>query len=87
MRETANRIPMMNRPQHECISLMGNLTRYGSASHYDVVMRLAERIGGQCYPVPMPVVTNTVEERDFIQNQMAYRSFLSLIEEATVLPC
>ena len=85
MRQTANRIPMMNRPQHKCISLMGNLTRYGWASHYDVVMRLAERIGGQCYPVPMPVVTNTIEEREFIQNQMAYRSFLSLIEEATVL--
>jgi len=85
MRETANRIPMMSRPQHKCISLMGNLTRYGWASHYDVVMRLAERIGGQCYPVPMPVVTNTIEERQFIQNQLAYRSFLSLIEEATVL--
>ena len=85
MRETANRIPMMNRPQHKCISLMGNLTRYGWASHYDVVMRLAERIGGQPYPVPMPVVTNTIEERQFIQNQFAYKSFLSLIEEATVL--
>lgn len=51
MRETATRVPMMNRPQHKCISLMGNLTRYGWASHYDVVMRLAERIGAQCYPV------------------------------------
>lgn len=85
MRETANRVPMMSRPQHKCVSLMGNLTRYGWASDYDVVMRLAERIGAQCYPVPMPVVTNTLEERQFIQNQLAYRSFLSLVEEAAVL--
>jgi DNA-binding transcriptional regulator LsrR (DeoR family) len=85
MRETANRLPLMNRPQHKCISLMGNLTRYGWASHYDVVMRLAERISAQCYPVPMPVVTNTVEEWAFIQNQLAYKSILSLIDEATVL--
>ena len=85
MRETANRVSMMNRPQHKCISLMGNLTRYGWASHYDVVMRLAERIGGKSYPVPMPVVTNTVEEREFIQSQLAYKSFLSVIDEATVL--
>lgn len=85
MRETANRVPLMKRPQHKCISLMGNLTRYGWASHYDVVMRLAERISAQCYPVPMPVVTNTVEERRFIQAQVAYKSFLSLIEGATVL--
>lgn len=85
MRETANRVPMMNRPQHKCISLMGNLTRYGWASHYDVVMRLAERVRAQCYPVPMPVVTNSVEERVFIQSQLAYKSFLSLTDEATVL--
>jgi DNA-binding transcriptional regulator LsrR (DeoR family) len=85
MRETANRVPLMNRPQHKCISLRGNLTRYGWASHYDVVMRLAERISAQCYPVPMPVVTNTIEERAFIQAQPAYKSFLSLIDEATVL--
>lgn len=85
MRETANRIPLINRPQHKCVSLMGNLTRYGWASHYDVVMRLAERISAQCYPVPMPVVTNTVEERQFIQGQLAYKSFLSLVDEATVL--
>jgi DNA-binding transcriptional regulator LsrR (DeoR family) len=85
MRETANRVPLMHRPQHKCISLMGNLTRYGWASHYDVVMRLAERISAQCYPVPMPVVTNTIEEWSFIQTQPAYRSYLSLIDEATVL--
>lgn len=85
MRETANRIPLMSRPQHKCVSLMGNLTRYGWASHYDVVMRLAERISAQCYPVPMPVVTNTVAERQFIQDQLAYKSFLNLVESASVL--
>ena len=85
MRETVNRVPLMNRPQHKCISLMGNLTRYGWASHYDVVMRLAERVSAQCYPLPMPVVTNSVEERVFIQNQPSYKSFLSIIAEANVL--
>jgi DNA-binding transcriptional regulator LsrR (DeoR family) len=85
MRETANRIPLMTRPQHKCVSLMGNLTRYGWASHYDVVMRLAERVSAQCYPLPMPVVTNTLAEREFIQEQMAYKAFLQLVEEASVL--
>ena len=85
MRETVNRIPLMARPQHKCISLMGNLTRYGWASHYDVVMRLAERVSAQCYPLPMPVVTNTIAERQFIQQQMAYTAFLELVEEASVL--
>jgi DNA-binding transcriptional regulator LsrR (DeoR family) len=75
----------MSRPQHKCVSLMGNLTRQGRASHYDVVMRLAERVGAQCYPLPMPVVTNTVAEREVLQAQIGYQHFLSLIDEASVL--
>lgn len=85
MRETALRLPRMNCPQHTCVSLMGNLTRHGRASHYDVVMRLSERIGAQSYPMPMPVVTNTAAEREVLQAQLAYQSFLSLIESASVL--
>ncbi len=85
LRETTLRIAPMVRPQHKCVSLMGNLTRLGRASHYDVVMRLAERVGAQCYPLPMPVVTNTVAEREVLQAQFAYQAFLSLVEEANVL--
>lgn len=85
LRETTSRIAPMSRPQHKCVSLMGNLTRQGRASHYDVVMRLAERVGAQCYPLPMPVVTNTVAEREVLQAQIGYQFFLSLIAEASVL--
>lgn len=85
MRETTLKLPRMSRPQHTCVSLMGNLTRHGRASHYDVVMRMAERIGAQSYPMPMPVVTNTVAEREVLQAQLAYQSFLSLVAEASVL--
>lgn len=85
LRETASRITPMARPQHKLVSLMGNLTRQGRASHYDVVMRLAERVGAQCYPLPMPVVTNTVAEREVLQAQLGYQAFLSLVEEASVL--
>ncbi len=85
LRETTLRISPMSRPQHKCVSLMGNLTRSWRASHYDVVMRLAERVGAQCYPLPLPVVTSTVAERDVLQAQPAYTAFLSLIDEASVL--
>lgn len=85
MRETTLRLPRMNCPQHTCVSLMGNLTRHGRASHYDVVMRMSERIGAQSYPMPMPVVANSVAEREVLQAQLAYRSFLSLVSEASIL--
>jgi DNA-binding transcriptional regulator LsrR (DeoR family) len=85
MRELARRLPPMDRPQHRCVSLMGNLTRDGRATHYDVVTRLAERLNAQCYPLPMPVVTNTIEERAVLKAQSGYGVLRSLVEEATLL--
>lgn len=77
MREIVSRVVPMAQPQHKCVSLMGNLTRQGRAAQHDVVMRLAERVGAQCYPLPMPVVTNTVAEREVLQAQIAYQAFQS----------
>lgn len=85
MREVSRRLPPMDRPQHHCVSLMGNLTRDGRATHYDVVTRLAERLNAQCYPLPVPVVTNTIEEREVLQAQPGYGVLRSLVEEATLL--
>ncbi|HWJ76178.1 MAG TPA: sugar-binding domain-containing protein [Kaistia sp.] len=85
MREVSRRLPPMDRPQHRCVSLMGNLTRDGRATHYDVVTRLAERLNAQCYPLPVPVVTNTVEERKVLQAQPGYGVLRSLVDEATLL--
>jgi DNA-binding transcriptional regulator LsrR (DeoR family) len=85
MRELSRRLPPIDRPQHRCVSLMGNLMRDGRATHYDGVTRLSERLNAQCYPLPVPVVTNTVQEREVLQAQPGYGVLKSLVEEATVL--
>lgn len=85
MREVSRRLRQLNRPQHRCVSLMGNLTRDGRASHYDVVTWLAERLNAQCYPLPMPVVTNSTEERKVLQDQLGYKTLQTLVDEATAL--
>ena len=85
MREISRRMPQMDRPQHRCVSLMGNLTRDGRATHYDVVTRLAERLNAQCYPFPVPVVTHTVAERELLQAQPGHGVIKSLVAEATLL--
>ncbi|HWL68394.1 MAG TPA: sugar-binding transcriptional regulator [Geminicoccus sp.] len=85
MREVSRRLRPMSRPQHKCVSLMGNLTRDGRASHYDVVTWLSERIGAQCYPLPMPVVTGSREEREVLQAQPGYQTLRSLVGEASLL--
>ena len=82
LRAAVAEVSPMNRPQHKIISRVGNMTRDGSASAYDVVMRLADRIGGQRYPLPMPVVADTEEERALLQAQRSFRVLQDLAAQA-----
>ncbi len=83
--DAALRVTPMHRPMHRLFSLMGNMTREGRAGHYDVILGLAERIGAQCYPLPMPVVANSVEEKDLLQAQISFRGSLALAKQASTL--
>lgn len=74
----------MERPHHTVVSLVGTMTRDGRASPYDVVMRLADRVGAECYPLATPVVTETAAERDLLQSQRPYRVVRGLAEQAKV---
>lgn len=82
LREAVRQVPSMDRPQHKILSVVGNITRDGQASPYDVVMRLADRVGAQCYPLPTPVVTETRAEREMLQAQRGYQATLALAREA-----
>jgi DNA-binding transcriptional regulator LsrR (DeoR family) len=72
----------MERPQHTVVSLVGTMTRDGRASPYDVVMRLADRTGARCYPLPTPVVTDPAEQCELLQGQRPYRMVRALAEQA-----
>ncbi|PIP00122.1 sugar-binding transcriptional regulator [Pleomorphomonas carboxyditropha] len=76
-------VPTMNQPEHKIVSLIGAMSRDGRASHYEVVSRLSDRTNAQCYPMPTPVVTSTVEERILLQSQRSYQTILSLAEKAS----
>jgi DNA-binding transcriptional regulator LsrR (DeoR family) len=84
MQETVLRIGQMERPQHKCVSLMGNLTPHGRAGRHDVVTKLAERIGAQSYPLPMPLVTTGVRDREMLQAQLGYKTLQTLVDEANI---
>ena len=77
--EVASTMPA---PQHKLVSLVGTVSREGRASPFEVVMRLAERTGAQCFPMPTPVVASTVEERELLQTQRSYAVIRDLAEHA-----
>ncbi len=80
--ETVREVTSMERPDHKVVSAVGNLTRDGRASPYDVVIRLADRVGAQCYPLPLPVLTDTREECGFLKAQRGYGIVDTLVREA-----
>ena len=80
--ETVREVTSMDRPDHKVVSAVGNLTRDGRASPYDVAIRLADRVGAQCYPLPLPVLTDTRDECGFLKAQRGYGIVDGLVREA-----
>ena len=82
LRAAVEQLPSMEQPHHKIVSTVGNMSHYGLAGRYEVVMHLSERIGSQAYPLPVPTVANSVEERDLLQTQKAFVTVRSLAEQA-----
>lgn len=84
LQETVRQLPTMSRPQHKVVSLVGNMSRDGQANPFDVVLRLAERVGAHCFPIPTPVIAESVEDSRLLKSQRAYLSVAGLVAEASV---
>ncbi|MEO1069211.1 MAG: sugar-binding transcriptional regulator [Cyanobacteria bacterium J06638_6] len=82
LRAMVEQISLMNQPQHKIVSVVGNMSHYGLAGRYEVVMHLAERVGAQTYPLPVPTVATSVQERDLLQTQKAFITVQALAEQA-----
>ena len=50
--------------QHKLVSLVGHISMQGSASFFDVLARLSDLTEAPHYPMPLPVVVPTRDQRD-----------------------
>ena len=64
MRAAVERVSPVDRPDHQIVSLVGNISADGSASFFDTVGRLADRTGARHYPMPLPFLMSSEDERD-----------------------
>ena len=64
-----DRLPVITRADIQIVSLLGGLTRNAKASPFDVIHRLAGRVGGDCYFMPVPFFANSVEDRRVLMAQ------------------
>jgi DNA-binding transcriptional regulator LsrR (DeoR family) len=64
VRAAVERVSPVDRPDHQIVSLVGNISADGSASFFDTVGRLADRTGARHYPMPLPFLMSSEDERD-----------------------
>jgi DNA-binding transcriptional regulator LsrR (DeoR family) len=64
MRAAVEQVPPMDCPDHQLVSLVGNISTDGSATFFDTVARLADLTKARHYPMPLPVLMSSEEERD-----------------------
>jgi DNA-binding transcriptional regulator LsrR (DeoR family) len=83
LRAMAAELPAMSCPQHKLVSLIGAVSHEGRAGGFEVVMRLAERTGAECYPMPTPVIASSAEEKHLLQTQRSYAVIRDLVRDAT----
>lgn len=79
---TALEVSVPANPEHRIVSVVGAMSRDGRASPYEVVMRLGARTGAQCFPMPTPVVADSVEERQLLQTQRSFATLSDLAHRA-----
>ena len=56
----------------------------GSASFYDVIVRIADAVQAPHYPLPLPVIASTSHEQRLFFEQASVRQIVSLAQSADV---
>ncbi|HVT52762.1 MAG TPA: sugar-binding transcriptional regulator [Dongiaceae bacterium] len=63
MRAAVEQVPPMDCPNHQLVSLVGNISPDGSASFFDAMARLTDLTKARHYPMPLPVFVASESER------------------------
>jgi DNA-binding transcriptional regulator LsrR (DeoR family) len=64
MRAAVEQVRPMACPDHQLVSLVGNISPDGSATFFDTVARLADLTKARHYPMPLPLLMSSETERD-----------------------
>lgn len=84
LRAMADQFTPTEARQHRIVSLLGNIAPDGSATLYDVISRIAEKLMVPYYPMPVPVISDTPEEREFFMHLRPVQSVFKLAQQADI---
>jgi DNA-binding transcriptional regulator LsrR (DeoR family) len=84
LKAAVDQLPPMECPQHRIVSLTGNIGPDGSAAYYNVIFSMADAIKARHFPMPLPVLCSSADERDLLHLQPIVQSTLKLGTMANV---
>jgi DNA-binding transcriptional regulator LsrR (DeoR family) len=84
LRACVDELPPMTCSQHKIVSLLGNMMADGSASAYDVVVRMSDRVKAKHYPMPLPVLSKSAKEKEILHGLGHVHNILELVKQADV---
>ena len=82
LRACVEQMPALNCPEHLTVSLVGNVQANGTATGYNIVVRMAHRVGSGYNPMPLPVLVRNATELPILQAQEPVAQTLELCAEA-----
>lgn len=77
-------LPVMDCPQHKVVSLTGNIAPDGSAAFYNVIFSIADKVKAPSFPMPLPVIAVSRQEREVLHKQVGIEKNLALAAQASV---
>lgn len=84
LKAAIEQLPQMEAPQHKIVSLTGNIAPDGSASFYNVIFKMADVVRARMFPMTLPVIASSAEERAQLHAQPMIRDTLLLASQANV---
>ncbi len=82
LRASVEQVPRMICLQHKLVSLVGHISMEGAGSFYDVLTRLSELTQAPHFPMPLPVVVPSRQDREQLVRLEPFRRLRDLAEAA-----
>lgn len=74
LRSIIDALPWVERPQHQCVSMIGAIARDDSGTRYDVPLKMAEKMQGKYFFIPAPLYADTPQDKAmWVQHQVYQR--------------
>jgi DNA-binding transcriptional regulator LsrR (DeoR family) len=78
----AANVAPMSCPQHRIVACVGSTSIEGWATFHEVVIKLANTVRALHFPMPVPVMANSPEERQVLLDQKPVRKVIELVRKA-----